>query len=447
MAKPKKPKKIEFFHPAVAVTNALQMVKDLSCITLTQAKKVEGVVSSGSVALDLILGGGYPRGRFATIFGPEGCGKSTYLQELIVSCQRLNITVVHYDFEGGSDPVYMTNQGIDLERSIELPLHDVDSAKKSKQLVDYPNYFYCQPSFGEQAYRHILTTLKHLPDIENKGPPRIVFVDDSFTAMASEETDDETGQARLAPDARMHSHYLHLIRPKLRLKGAFLIGSNQMRAAIGQWGNPQQEAGGSALRYYPDQKVMVTRRKLEKDKTDVDVLPNTLRTIKNKVYVPHKILEGVGIVLGRGIDKALDTRVFLQKLGYLHVRKGKSVIKTPKYETKMLSWEDLRRLSENIKFRRHLFNLLKHDETYELYQDLEKSANFTYDKLYKVHEAEEKLDKVKLRKQINEDAEEYKEERRKRARLRRSKRSKAERIRDERLEEEVESETPEEEEG
>ena len=447
MAKPKKPKKVEFFHPAVAVTNALQVVKDLSCITLTQAKRVEGVVSSGSVALDLILGGGYPRGRFATIFGPEGCGKSTYLQELAGSCQKPNITVVHYDYEGGSDPVYMTNQGIDLERSIELPLHEVDAVKKSMQLVDYPNYFYCQPTFGEQAYRHILTTLKHLPDVEDEGPPRIVFIVDSFTAMASEETDDETGQARLAPDARMHSALLRLIRPKLRLKGAFLMGSNQMRTAIGQWGNPQQEAGGAALRYYPDQKIMVTRRKMERDKTDVDVLPNTLRTIKNKVYVPHKILEGVGIVLGRGIDKALDTRVFLQKLGYLHLRKGKSIIETPKYETKALSWEDLRRLAENIKFRRHLFNLLKHDETYDRYQDLEKSANFTFDKLYKVHEAEEKLDKVKLRKQIKEDAEEYKEERRKRTRRRRSKRSKAERIKDEALLEEAEETAEEEDEG
>jgi hypothetical protein len=306
-------------------------------------------------------------------------------------------------------------------------------------VVEAPNYFYCQPFFGEQAYRLILSTLKHMPDINDgeEGPPKIVFIIDSFAAMASEEIDDETGHSRISPNALMHSNFLRLIRPKLRLKGAFLIGSNQMRVAIGSYGNPQKESGGSALAFYPDQKVMITRRKMEHDPTSLDIQPNTLRTIKNRVFLPHRIIEGVGLVLGRGIDKALDARVFLQKLGYAQIKHGKTKIDLPDQESKFLSWADFREVVEGRRLRRQLFRLLRQDETYVQYHATEKSANFTYDDNYAhVHEAEEALDKRKLKKQVEEDAEEYREERKKRVRRGKSKRTRRQRVADETLEEE-----------
>lgn len=438
MGKRKPVKKVDFYHPAIAVTNAFSAVKDLTCTTLSEARRVSDVVSSGSLALDLILGGGWPRGRFATIFGPEGSGKSTYLQELIACCQRLKITVVHYDFEAGSDPVYMRTQGIDLDYTIKVPQEPTGLRKanrKQLKFIETPNYFYCQPYFGEQAYRHTLITLKHLPDIEEGGPPRIVFIYDSFAAMSSEEVDDETGESRIAPNALMHSNFLRLIRPKLRLKGAFLVGSNQMRVAIGSYGNPQKEAGGSALMYYPDQKVMITRRKMESDASHLEVQPGTLRTLKNRVFLPHRIIEGVGILLGRGIDKALDTRVFLQKLGYCQIKHGKTKIDLPDQESKFLSWNDFREVVENRKFRRSMFNLLRQDETYARYHETEKNENFTYDKLSTLHQAEEELDKKKLKKQVDEEAEEYRQERKTRSRRGKSKRSRKQRRRDEALEE------------
>lgn len=442
MGKKKKSKIETAYHPALAAINAFKMVDGLDCAPLKEAKRVENVVSSGSLAVDLILGGGFPSGRLVTIFGPEGCGKSTVLQELIVSCQMIFTTVVHYDFESGSDPVYMTNQGIDLDHSVTLPkLTKTGKVARGKSAgsIDIPNYFYCQPDYGEQFYRHILATLKGLPPYDG-GPPQVVFIVDSFAAMASEEVDDETGESRIAPEARMHSNFLRLIRPKLKRKGALLIGSNQMRTAIGQWGTPQKEAGGAALMYYPDQKIMLTRRKLEKDATKVEVLPITARTTKNKVFMPHRILEGLGIILGRGIDRARDAEIFLKKTGHLELGgNGMRRIVFPKKQTKFLSWAEFREKVENPRFRGFLFRRLGKDKTFAEYMEQDGPQNYAYDQDFEDYE-EEEIDQEEIQRRVKEEGAEYRElRRRRRRRGKRGKgRSKRKTRDDEQLEEESE---------
>ena len=46
--------------------------------------------SSGSINLDDILGGGYPRGRVIEIYGPESSGKTTLALHAIAEIQRIN---------------------------------------------------------------------------------------------------------------------------------------------------------------------------------------------------------------------------------------------------------------------------------------------------------------------------------------------------------------------
>lgn len=416
MAKKKKAKVTEFLHPAVAAANAFNAIDGLDCISLQRAERVKDVVSCGSFSLDLILGGGFARGRFATLFGPEGCGKSTFLQELIVSCQLLGITVVHYDHESGSDPVYMSNMGIDLKHVASVP----KMTKKGKVIshgkaVLTPDYLYCQPDFGEQTYRHMLQTLKYLPDV-TEGPPKVVFLIDSLAAMASEEIDDETGESRISPNARMHSTFLQMVKPRLKKKGALLVAANQTRANIGGWGHLPKEYGSAALMFYPDVKIMFTRRKVEKDKGNLAVVPITARTTKNKLFIPFRIVEGIGVLLGRGIDRALDAAVFMESTGALETKSGRRRILYPKWETKALGWEEFRQYVENPKFRRFLAKQLKKDETYINYLSQDETANYFYDQDFGAVEAEPKTkaERKQLKEQIKAEAEEYKERRKKR---------------------------------
>lgn len=373
----KKERKV-FSHAALAVHDAIGAVKGLAPVTFTRANRLVDVASSGSLALDLILGGGYSRGRYITIFGPESCGKSTLAQELIAACQRVGITVVHYDYESGTDPVYMAAQGASVDHKVRLQALKVPWSRKKKGTVDVPDYFPFNPENGEQVYVHMLETLGRLPKVKG-GPPKIVFIIDSQSSMQSTKLNEYTGEGQMAANANMHSKFLAMIKPRLARRGAFIFAINQMRSKIGSWGNPEQEAGGNAIRFWADIKLLMTTSKPDKDKSGLDIRPVKIRTPKNKTFIPFRVLDDFGLVLGRGIDKALDTRQFLKKLGMCEIDNGRVKVNTPKYKTKALSWKDFRTLAENEEFRSYCFSLLKEDSTYELFYRHEGVANFSYD--------------------------------------------------------------------
>jgi len=403
MAAGKKPLKV---HAAEAAATAFLELKDLDCVSLMRGRRVHDVVSTGSLVLDLILGGGYARGRMGTIFGPEAAGKSTLLQQLVVSAQSIGIPVVYYDFEAGADPVYMRTQGIDLKYTINI--------KKDKKSISVPGFFYTQPDTGEGVYRHIIRTLSQLPEIDS-GIPSIIFLIDSFAAMMSEETDVDTGEGgRLGARARMHSNYLGLISPKLRRKGAILIGANQMRAEIGSYGNPQKEAGGNALKYYPDYKVKATRQWIKgskeggiiPDATKVNTLPVLWRTVKNKTFPPFRSTE-MRLVLGRGIDYAFDTHYFFKHLGLLEVQSGRRRIMLGKFKDKLFTWAEFRRLCEFPAFRTRCFEeILKNPKAYVRYFEHSDEDTYFYDSDYDY--TDEELDNIKQL--VLDEASEYKED-------------------------------------
>lgn len=374
MAKKKKAKTEIAESTPLAILNAFKQVEGLAPINLMRGRSVNDCLSTGSLSLDLILGGGFQRGRFATIAGGEAVGKSTMVQTLVVSAQKAGIPIVVLDPESGADTNYWQTQGIDLDYKIKVGNKEMSGL------------YYDQPDTGEQAYRFILQTLQQMPVVES-GPPTILFIIDSFAAMVSEEVDDETGKSRISPEARMHSNFWKLIKPQLRKKGALLVGVNQLRTKINSYGAPEDETGGKALRYYPDYKIRVNRRSVKAygkdnlDSTGVKVLPVTWKTIKNKLFPSHRSVE-MQIIIGRGFDQAWDTHEFLKQIGHLKVTRGRRRILFPPLDQKLYDWPKFRRLSQNQKFRDRLFNLLGKPSTYEKYFRTSGETSHFFDEEY-----------------------------------------------------------------
>src|ERR1043166_8650004 len=76
-----------------------------SIMRLGEAHKVNvETISTGSLSLDIALGGGIPKGRVIEIYGPESSGKTTVCLHAVAEVQRAGGTAAYVDAEHALDP-------------------------------------------------------------------------------------------------------------------------------------------------------------------------------------------------------------------------------------------------------------------------------------------------------------------------------------------------------
>lgn len=74
----------------------------------SQINRDIGVISTGSLTLDIALGiGGLPKGRIVEIYGPESSGKTTLTLQAIAECQKAGGTAAFIDAEHALDPTML----------------------------------------------------------------------------------------------------------------------------------------------------------------------------------------------------------------------------------------------------------------------------------------------------------------------------------------------------
>jgi RecA/RadA recombinase len=162
----------------------------------------------------------------------------------------------------------------------------------------------------------------------------------------------------------------------------------------------EEETGGKALKYYPDYRIMVTRRyKVDVEtSTKIRRIQVNWRTVKNRLFPPMKIMEDMAIVLGRGVDKAEDATRFLEAIGCMEFsgrgRSGKRKILLPDFDDKFMSWADFRELTERDDVREHFFEMMEDQETFDRYDATMEDVNLVYD----VKRKEERAAKKKAKK-------------------------------------------------
>src|SRR5262245_38998103 len=72
-----------------------------------------GVVSTGSLGLDIALGtGGLPRGRIVEVYGPESSGKTTLALHVLAEAQRAGGVCAFIDAEHALDVGYARKLGV-----------------------------------------------------------------------------------------------------------------------------------------------------------------------------------------------------------------------------------------------------------------------------------------------------------------------------------------------
>ena len=96
----------------LAIAQITKQFGDGSIMKLGETPKMDvELLPSGSLSLDLALGGGWPKGRIIEIYGPESSGKTTLALHAIAEMQKQGGQAAFIDAEHALDPAYAKRIG------------------------------------------------------------------------------------------------------------------------------------------------------------------------------------------------------------------------------------------------------------------------------------------------------------------------------------------------
>jgi recombination protein RecA len=275
----------------LAVDQITKQFGDGSIMKLGDSHRVDvELVSSGTLSLDLALGGGYPRGRIVEVYGPESSGKTTLALHAIAEIQKHGGTAAFIDAEHALDPAYAKRLGVDTD-----------------------NLLVSQPDNGEQALEIVETLVR-------SNAVDIIVVDSVAALVPQAEIDGDMGDNHMGLQARLMSQALRKLTGIINKSKATVVFINQIRMKIGVlFGNPETTTGGNALKFYASVRIDIRRTGQIKSGDEIIGSRTKVKIVKNKIAPPFRIAE-FDIMYNEGISRTGD----VLDLAVIHGIVGKS---------------------------------------------------------------------------------------------------------------------------
>lgn len=233
-------------------------------------------ISTGALSLDLILGGGIPRGRIVEIYGPESSGKTTLALQIIAQAQNQGGLAAFIDAEHAMDPTYAEKLGVNVK-----------------------DLYVSQPDSGEQALDIAETLIR-------SNAFDVLAVDSVAALVPRSELEGDMGDHQMGSQARLMSQAMRKLTAAVSRARTSLIFLNQIRMKIGVvFGNPETTTGGNALKFAASQRIEVRRGKAIKIGEEIVGNEMNVKIVKNKVAPPFRKTK-LEIIYNEGISRTGD---------------------------------------------------------------------------------------------------------------------------------------------
>lgn len=280
--------KMKAFEDALAFMNK-SFKSDTGILVAKLSDRPQNVetISTGSVVMDSILGGGFPKGRIIEIYGPEASGKTSMALTAVGNVQKDGGTAVFIDLENALDPRYARKLGVDVD-----------------------NLAVAQPDYAEQA-------LELVEKLAASGTVDIIIVDSVAALVPKIELEGELEEQNMAVIARILSRALKKLVNTANKSGTTIIFINQVREKVGGYMGGEVTPGGKALKFFASQRLRVARRKPVVDENK-NTIGNEVHIVVKKNKIAPPFLEGETVLTyNRGINRAAEMLAVGEKYGVL----------------------------------------------------------------------------------------------------------------------------------
>lgn len=247
--------------------------------------------STGSLAIDEALGGGYAVGRIVEMFADSSCGKTSLCLHAVAQIQQSGGKVAYLDTENAMDVTYAKALGVDVD-----------------------NLIFSQPDSAE-------ATLQILLDLLDTGQFSLIVVDSVASMVPSKVFEADAGDATIGLLARIMSQEMPKVANKALNNNCTVIFINQIRDKVGGYGGGVTTPGGKALPFYASQRLHLFKGQVASEHGEAVANQSWCRVVKNKVAPPLKEAKYT-IKYGVGLDKIQELLDYAVEYGI--VKKGGS---------------------------------------------------------------------------------------------------------------------------
>ena len=283
-------------------------------------------ISTGSLAVDYVLGGGFPRGRIIDIVGHTSAGKTTLALTACACLQKEqpDANILYVDSECAIDPKYAKALGVNMDE-----------------------VYLIQPDNGEDGYLAAEMFIQ-------SGVADLVIIDSIAAMIPKAMFEVELGeQAQIGMGARLDSQGIARLFGVAHKNNTTVILINQWKKAVkvtaydrtdGISGNYYQP-GGETFKFYLSQMLEVQRvgKVYERDENGIEQLVSNqtrVRVLKNKIAAPGKEADFF-ITFGVGVDRTQEAIELGIQSGAI-VRTGRSL-----YSVSEAIWDGLEKQEDD----------------------------------------------------------------------------------------------------